>query len=99
MYPGNLGVLCLSVSLVSWMAAMCMLCYLCSRWCLSCCTLFMMPSMLCCRAFSFVMVCVFRLGGGVGGGEGVVRLRERVWNFLKEGFGDVVWAEGWWEKE
>ena len=59
-YPGNLGVLCLSLTLVSWMAAMCMLC--CSRWCLSCCILFVMRPMLCCSMFSFVMVCVCWLG-------------------------------------
>ena len=67
-YPGNLGVLCLSLSLVSWMAAMCLLC--CSRWCLSFCILFVIPSMLCCSMFSFVMICVCWLGGGVGGLEG-----------------------------
>ena len=40
---------------------MCKLC--CSRWCLSCFILFVMPSMLCCSVFSFVMVCVCCIGG------------------------------------
>ena len=68
----KLSVLCLYLSLVSWMAAMCMLCF--SRWCLSVCILFARPLMLCCSMFRFVMVCIGWLGGGVGGsivrGEG-----------------------------
>ena len=65
-YPRNLGVCCLSLRFVSWMAAMCMCMLCCTRWCLSCCILFVLPSLLRCSMFNFVMVCVCWLRGGVG---------------------------------
>lgn len=67
--PGNLGVLCVGCSLVSWMVAMCM--SLCISVCLSSMCLFVIPFMLICRMLSFgIRREAAEVGGGVAGEEG-----------------------------
>ena len=53
-YPGNLGVFFVCLSLVSWMVTMCILCS--CRTCFSSCILFPIPSMLICKSLSVLMV-------------------------------------------
>ena len=53
--PGNFGVLCLSLSMVSCMSAMSMLCL--SKCCFISCCLLVMPSMFSCRMFMLCLNC------------------------------------------
>ena len=64
------GVLCLFINFVSCISARCML--FASMNCVSCSSLFLIPSMLCCRMFMlWVLWCMFMLApvcGGLFGG-------------------------------